>query len=70
MKRYVYVQVEIDPSNDLPCSFSHCFLMSSDDEDAYLKGYRHFKKHPSRISKQGYRFLNDYVVEIRSGRKS
>jgi len=62
MKRWLYVQCEIDPTGKLLPSFAHRFVQADCDDDAYLKGARYFDKHPTRLSQQRYLFLNDYVV--------
>lgn len=63
MKRYLYVQVEI-PTDDGPASFSHHFVDAAGESEAYAYGQQHFAVCPTEETRKGFKFLNDYVVEI------
>jgi len=66
MKRWLYIQCEVDKTNEMPPAFSHRFVEADCDDDAYLKGGRFFKLHPSCVAREnGYKFLNDYVIQLR-----
>lgn len=61
-KKWIYVQVE--KSETIPASFAHTTVHAHNEEGAYERGREHFKANPTEQGRQGWAFLNDYVIRV------
>lgn len=60
-KKWIYVQVE--ETQNAPCSFSHTTVLAHTEQDALAEGKRHFEQMPTKERATGWAFLNDYVIK-------
>lgn len=61
-RKWFYVQCE--ECTGSPASFSHTTVASTTEQGAYEKGREYFKANPTQLNRDGWAFLNDYVIQV------
>jgi hypothetical protein len=63
-RKYLYLRADAPAADLTMVSFSYVFVSAADEEAAYAAGHKETENNHSGIAWDGYRFLNDYVIEL------